>query len=241
MSRAGDIWGVVPVKEPSEAKQRLARAYPPELRRRLARAMLEDVVSALAASKTLAGLVLVTADRAAAALGRRYGAAIFADGARDGHTGAVMAAARRLRREGRRGMLTVPGDVPLVSSAEIDTLVAGHPLEPGFSIVPAHDGRGSNAIVMTPPDAVPLAFGNDSFLPHLDAASSAGLAPRVLRLPGIALDIDTPEDLAIFMRGASPTRTWALLAEAGLTDKVAEPVTKPAANPMAPAPELLRS
>jgi 2-phospho-L-lactate guanylyltransferase len=235
MSFTSEIWGVVPVKEPGEAKQRLARAYPPELRRRLAIAMLEDVLSALAASKTLAGLVLVTVDRAAAALGRRYGAAIFEDGARDGHTGAVMAAARRLHREGRRGMLTVPGDVPLATSAEIDTLVAGHPTGSGFSIVPAHDGRGSNAIVMTPPDAVPLAFGNDSFLPHLDAASRAGLPPRILRLPGIALDIDNPEDLALFMRAASPTRTWALLAEAGLVDKFAEPLAKPV------APELLRS
>jgi hypothetical protein len=63
------------------------------------------------------------------------------------------------------------------------------------------------------------------------------LAPRILRLPGIALDIDTPEDLALFMRAASPTRTWALLAEAGLVDKVAEPLAKP----VDPAPELLRS
>ena len=96
-----------------------------------------------------------------------------------------------------------------------------------------HDGRGSNAILMTPPDAVELAFGNDSFLPHLDAARRAGLPPRIVRLPGIALDIDNPEDLALFMRRPSATRTWGLLAEAGVVEKVAGPIPS--------SPELLRS
>jgi 2-phospho-L-lactate guanylyltransferase len=231
VSRRTDIWGVVPVKEPSGAKQRLAGAYPPEFRRGLALAMLEDVVAALSAVRGLAGLALVTVDAQAAALGRRYGALIFPDGARDGHTGAVMAAARRLRREGKGGMLTVPGDIPRVTPDEIEELLAGHAGGPGFSIAPAHDERGSNAIVMTPPDAVTLAFGNDSFLPHLDAARRAGLEPRILRLPGIALDIDNPEDLALFMRRPSPTRSWAFLAKFGL---IAE------SRPLAPIPEPLR-
>jgi 2-phospho-L-lactate guanylyltransferase len=238
MSGGTGIWAVVPVKEPSAAKQRLARAHPPEFRRGLALAMVEDVISALAASRKLAGLVLVTVDPDAATLGRRYGAAIFADGARDGHTGAVMAAARWLRREVCFGMLTVPGDIPLVTEAEIDAVIAAHGEGDGFTIVPAHDGRGSNAIVMTPPDAVELAFGNDSFLPHLEVARRAGLPPRILRLPGIGLDIDNPEDLALFMRTPSPTRAWAFLAASGL---VASGLVEMAAGASPPIPELLRS
>jgi 2-phospho-L-lactate guanylyltransferase len=221
MSAADDIWAVVPVKEPAGAKQRLSGAYSPGFRRGLARAMLEDVVSALAAAPALAGLALATVDAEAAEVGRRYGAAIFGEDARSGHTSAVMAAARRLRREGRGGMLTVPADIPLITPGEIAQLLAAHCGVRGLSIVPAHDGRGSNAIVMTPPDAMKLAFGNDSFLPHIEAAHRAGLEAQILRLPGIALDIDNPEDLASFMRTPSPTRAWAFLAAAGLVEPYA--------------------
>ena len=117
------------------------------------------------------------------------------EGARDGHTGAVAAAARLLAAEGRAGMLTLPGDIPLVTPAEIAQLLPAHPPAPSFTIAPSHDERGSNAIACSPPDAVPLRFGENSFYPHLQAAEACGIRPNVLHLPGIALDIDNPEDV----------------------------------------------
>jgi 2-phospho-L-lactate guanylyltransferase len=124
-----------------------------------------------------------------------------------------MAAAMLLAAEGRDGMLTLPGDVPLVAPAEIIQLIAAHGPAPAFTIAPSHDERGSNAILCSPPDAVPLAFGDDSFLPHLAAAQARGISPRIVRLPGLALDIDNPEDLAQFARLRSRTRAGALVRE----------------------------
>jgi 2-phospho-L-lactate/phosphoenolpyruvate guanylyltransferase len=207
------IWAVVPVKERDRAKERLAPLLPPALRQRLALAMLEDVLAALAATPGLAGLALVTVDPAAGPLARHYDARIIEAGARDGHTGAVTAAARLLLAEGRAGMLTMPGDVPLATSVEIASLLAAHGPSPAFTIAPSHDEGGSNAVLLSPPDAVPLRFGVDSFFPHLRAAEARGIRPNVLRLPGIALDIDNPEDLAAFARLPAPTRTRAFLAE----------------------------
>jgi salicylate hydroxylase len=175
--------------------------------------MAEDVLAALATSRALAGIIVVTVDEAAAALAARYSARVLADGARDGQTGAVAAAARHLAREGKRAMLTIPGDVPLVTPDEIGQIIAVHNRVPDFVIVPAHDERGSNAILCAPPDAVPLKFGDDSFLPHLDAARRAKLEPTILRLPGLGLDIDNPADLAAFVRISSKTRARALLEE----------------------------
>jgi len=134
-------------------------------------------------------------------------------GARDGHTGAIAAAVRLLAAEGCEGMLTLPGDIPLVTSSEIERLLAGHPPAPSFTIVPSHDERGSNAIACSPPNAVPLRFGENSFYPHIQAAEACGIRPNVLHLPGIALDIDNPEDVVSFMRIESPTRARAVLAE----------------------------
>ena len=206
------IWAVIPVKDTAAAKQRLTPALPPQLRRELALAMLEDVLAALAEARGLAGRILVTTDPGAMALAARYGHECWADGAANGHTGAVTAAARRLAGEGKGGMLTLPGDIPLVTAAEIERLLAAHRPAPSFTIAPSHDEKGSNAIILSPPDAVKLRFGDDSFFPHLAAAEAHGIAPTALHLPGIALDIDNPADLAHFSQLGSRTRAGLWLA-----------------------------
>jgi 2-phospho-L-lactate/phosphoenolpyruvate guanylyltransferase len=205
-----DVWAIVPIKETAFAKQRLAKVLPPRRRQELAIAMFEDVMQALSASNGLAGIAVVTLDQKAAQIATHWGAQVWIDGAGDGHTGAVTAAARRLTVTGST-MLTVPGDVPRVSPSDIAAILAAHGGPPAFTIVPAWDDLGSNAIVCSPPDLVPLRFGPDSFFPHLAAARRMGLEPTVVRRAGIAIDIDEPADLARFMEVRSDTRTWALL------------------------------
>lgn len=213
MTKAEGIWAVVPVKDTGRAKQRLAPSLPAHLRQGLALAMLEDVLAALAQVPGLAGRLIVTTDPAAMRLAALYRAEGMTEGAEDGHTGAVMAAARRLAGDGCAGMLTLPGDIPLATPAEIAALVAAHRPAPSFTIAPSHDERGSNAILMSPPDAVPLRFGEDSFFPHLAAAEARGIVPTIVRLPGIAFDIDNPADLAHFAGLGSRTRAGLWLAQ----------------------------
>jgi 2-phospho-L-lactate guanylyltransferase len=108
-------------------------------------------------------------------------------------------------------MLALPADIPLAEPDDIVRLLAIQQTMPAFTIVPARDQMGSNAVLCSPADAVPLRFGDGSFFPHLDAAKARGIAPLVLRLARIGLDIDTPEDLALFRKTPSRTRTRALL------------------------------
>src|SRR5215472_17399766 len=208
-----DLWAVVPVKERVSAKERLAPMLRPETRQALALAMLQDVLAAVAATPGIAGLVVLTVDAEAGRLAASYGGRVIEAGARGSHTGAVTTAARLLAAEGCTGMLTLPGDIPLVTSREIASLLAAHLPAPSFTIVPSHDERGSNAIACSPPDAVPLRFGENSFYPHLQAAEVRGIRPNVVRLTGIALDIDNPEDVVSFMRIDAPTRAQAVLAK----------------------------
>jgi len=222
LSGAVDIWAVVPVKETNEAKQRLTRLLSAPQRRELALAMVEDVLDALASATGLAGMIVVTVDAEADRLASKRGARIVSDGARGGHTAAVVAGMSVLAREGRGGMLTMPGDIPLVTTGEIAKVLAGHGPAPAFTIVPAHDQRGSNAILCSPADLVPLQFGNDSFKPHLEAARRCGLEPRILPMPGIGLDIDNPVDVAAFMAVPSQTRARKLLARYGMEERVVE-------------------
>ncbi len=216
------IWAVVPVKEFEGAKQRLSSCLSADERRMLARTMLEDVLEAVSAVREIAGVLVVTVDRAATSLASRYGARIATEGAREGHTGAVTAAVRLLVREGQGAMMTMPGDIPRLSPAEIAATLAAHRAAPAFTIVPAHDDLGSNTIICSPPDAVPLRFGEDSFFPHLDAARARGIDPLIVRQPGIGMDIDNPVDLVAFLK-MSPrvaTRTLALLEQSGIADRL---------------------
>ncbi|HLN10988.1 MAG TPA: 2-phospho-L-lactate guanylyltransferase [Xanthobacteraceae bacterium] len=216
MRGTADVWAVVPVKDTTQAKQRLGHAVPAALRQRLALAMMEDVLAAVAAAPGLGGIAVVTIDPAAAVIATRYGARVLDDGARDGQTGAIGAAARLLAAEGRDAMLALPGDIPLVTPDEIVTVISAQDRMTDFVIAPAHDGRGSNAILCAPPGLVPLRFGDDSFLPHLAAARQAGIEPTIVRLPGIGLDIDHPRDLAAFLKIPSRTRARLVLQEAGV-------------------------
>jgi 2-phospho-L-lactate/phosphoenolpyruvate guanylyltransferase len=210
MISAGDIWAVLPIKETGFAKQRLAVQFSRDLRRRLALTMFEEVLRAVAGVSELAGIAVVTLDPAAAAIASRLGAQIWTDGAREGHTGAVAAAARRLAATGA-GIMTLPGDIPLVSSTDIQRVLKAHRSGRAFTIVPARDKRGSNTIICSPADAVPLRFGANSFFPHLDTARQCGLEPTVVECLAIALDLDAPQDIAEFMKVRSATATRRLL------------------------------
>ncbi len=206
-----DIWAVVPVKDTRAAKQRLAAVMDQQTRTLLAHAMMEDVLSVVAAASSLAGLVAVTADPVATQIAQRYGARLLSEGGEEGQTHAMRYAVEVLAAEGRRAILTLPIDVPLITPEEIDAVVAAARREPEFVIVPAHDRQGSNAILCAPPGQVPLSFGNHSFAPHLTAARQRGIEPCIVELPGIGLDIDSPVDLAAFLAIPSQTRTRRLL------------------------------
>ncbi|MGE0423386.1 MAG: 2-phospho-L-lactate guanylyltransferase [Reyranellaceae bacterium] len=210
-----DIWAVIPVKEFEGAKHRLSPLLTPAQRQRLAETMLGDVLAAVAGATRLAGVMLITLEPRARALAARIGARVETEGAREGHTGAVVAGLRILAREGRAGFITMPGDIPAVRAAEIDAVIAAHRPAPSFTISPAHDDLGSNAVVCSPPDSVPLRFGENSYFPHLDAARAHGIEPTIVRQPGIAMDIDHPVDLRMFLdlRQSYGTRTRTLLEQ----------------------------
>ena len=169
------MWAVVPVKDLGAAKERLANVLAPAERQGLFRAMVEDVLAALVATRGLDAVAVVTRDAWAEALAARYGARVMPEPANRGHTAAVHHAIAALVASGIRTMLTVPGDVPLATAAEIEALIAAHRARPAMTIAPAADRMGSNAVLLTPPGAVPLRFGPDSFYPHLDAARARGI------------------------------------------------------------------
>jgi 2-phospho-L-lactate guanylyltransferase len=217
------MWAVLPAKDMVDAKQRLAAVLSPAERRLLFRTMYEDVLTALSEAAGLAGIAVVTRDPEAAAVAQAYGARLIEEPANQGQTAAIERAAKTLAADGAAGMLTLPGDAPLITAAEIETVLAAHgTVVPAMTIVPAHDRRGSNCIAVSPPGLIPFSFGNDSFQPHLAAARKRSVEPRIVELPGIGLDIDTPDDLRTLIERGGRTRTHAYLEASGIAARLCD-------------------
>lgn len=208
------IVAAVPVKDLANAKQRLIPVLSPGARRELAHAMLEDVLAALG-DAGLDAVLVVTRDPDVMALARRLDATILEEPENRGHTEAVAFAQRRAIERGAHGFLTIPADVPRVTASEIRAICQAGAGAPAAVFVPSRSGFGTNAALLSPPDLMPLKFGEPSFENHLSAARERGLEPRVLRLPGLGLDIDGPEDLTALVRGEDDTRSSRLLRSFG--------------------------
>ncbi|MBI4589486.1 MAG: 2-phospho-L-lactate guanylyltransferase [Candidatus Rokubacteria bacterium] len=200
----------VPVKDLNNAKQRLIDILSPPERRELARAMLKDVLAALNQAG-LNALFVVTRDPEVLELAHRFGATILREAENRGHTEAVALAQRHAARMGADRFLTIPGDVPQVTAEEIRAVCEGADPGPRGVFVPSRSGFGTNAALLTPPDVMPLKFGEPSFANHLTAARERGLEPAVLRLPGLGLDIDGPDDLIALVGGERATESCRLL------------------------------
>jgi 2-phospho-L-lactate guanylyltransferase len=202
----------VPVKDLANAKQRLVPALEPAERRDLARTMLVDVLRALAGAG-LDAVWVVTCDREVVTLGRALGAEPLtppSDDENASHTAAVAFAQAEAARRGVGTFLTVPGDVPCVTPDEICELAAA-PRAGTPAFVPSRSGRGTNGVALVPPAAMALTFGEPSFENHLAAARARGLAPRVLALRGLGLDVDAPEDLGALVAEGLATESARLV------------------------------
>jgi 2-phospho-L-lactate/phosphoenolpyruvate guanylyltransferase len=184
---------LVPVKNLADAKQRLSSVLTSEERFALAQAMCEDVLQALAEWRSRPEVAVVTSDSFARDLAARFNFEVIAD-ENTGETSAIEMATAVCRERGAESTLVIPADIPLIDSAELQQIVDNAP-RAGAVLVPDAAGRGTNAAWRAPGDLFPLRFGNDSFLPHLAAAKATGLPCVVLKLPGVARDIDRPEDL----------------------------------------------
>ena len=198
------------MKDLINAKQRLVPALAPAQRRALAAAMLEDVLTALAAAR-LDAVWVVTRDADVTALARGFGATIVSEAENRGHTAAVAAAQARAAGEGVDVFATIPGDVPCVTAAEVDALVDATGNAPSVVLAASRSGIGTNGVALAPPDAMVLRFGEPSFADHVDAARARGITPRLLSLPGLALDVDGPEDLRAVVVEGGATRSARLL------------------------------
>jgi 2-phospho-L-lactate guanylyltransferase len=207
---------VLPVKSFARAKQRLSDVVGGGDREQLAAAMVTDVLAALTAVGEIDDVVVVTAEPLAAKAAERAGATVVNDPEEVGQSAAVSRGIDAALERGAERALLVPGDCPAVDPDEVAKLLSRTPGEPSVVIVPDRHGSGTNALLITPPDALAPSFGAGSFARHAALARAAGATVKVCDLPSLGLDVDTPDDLgalreALDAHAGGAARTRAVL------------------------------
>ena len=202
-------WVLIPVKPLAAAKTRLAEVLAPAERRALVLAMLDDVLDALAGVSGLAGVALVGGDAELARHVGGRGLRLLAE-PEPGLNAALRAASAELAAAGAGRLLILPADIPALDRAAVEALLAVGG-EPAVALVAASADGGTNALLLAPPGLLDPAFGPGSCTRYGQAAAAIGVAPRLLELPQVALDIDRPADLLALESLAGAPRTRALL------------------------------
>jgi len=187
---------ILPVKTFTQAKQRLQSGLAPEVRQSLARTMFCDVLAALSRSSAIDQVIVVTAGDLPREIAQDHGARVVKDTER-GHNSAAALGIEAAVRERADRVLLVPGDCPALDPAELDGLLARPVGVPSALVVPDRHGTGTNALLLTPPDALDPAFGPGSCERHVTNARRAGARAEVVEVPSLAMDVDTREDLEV--------------------------------------------
>ena len=198
------IWAIVPVKPFLRSKSRLSGVLSPQERAGLSRDFLGHALDVLAKVSGVTQTLVVSRDPAALALAHsRQVRTVTESGAPDLNT-ALRRATQVAVASRAQGVLILPTDLPFLTPEDVGQLITTHGDGRQVAIAPDRHDDGTNALFTAPPELFGYAFGEHSFGKHLELARAAGARVRVCRLPGVALDVDGPEDLRLFLAARKP-------------------------------------
>lgn len=190
---------VLPIKQLTAVKRRLSDVLGPAERSELMCELAVIALRATADASMIDGTLVITADPQIGELAVPYGAEVISDEGANSHSQAAAIGVTEAKKRGASRAVLIAGDCPLLNGEAIDLLVRSAPAG-SHSVVVAADrhGTGTNALLLTPPDAITPAFGPDSCAEHRRCSERAGASCRIVQIPEFELDIDTEGDLHLW-------------------------------------------
>jgi 2-phospho-L-lactate guanylyltransferase len=192
-----NLWAIVPVKPLGQAKSRLADSLAPHQRATLVQDMLARTIATLRLVPAVQRIAVVTGDAEVEAWSREAGLRVVPERGDPDLNRALQMATETARSEGAQAVLIVHADLPRVTADELQAMAGGLDGAPCVVVAPDRHGRGTNALLCAPPGLIEYRFGEGSFALHCAQAQAAGARLVVHSAPGLALDIDLPEDLDV--------------------------------------------
>ncbi len=194
-----NVWAIVPVKPLNRSRSRLAAVLPAETREQLAAEMLRNTISVLANSAAISGVLAISRDSRALVIARRFGARTVQESGAPALNQSLERANQMIASWGAQAALILPADLPLLVEDDLREITELGKYHFSVVIVPDRLEKGTNALLMRPPDLFRCRFGGSSFNEHIEVARDAGATVHVHRSERLMLDLDLPEDLMIYL------------------------------------------
>jgi 2-phospho-L-lactate guanylyltransferase len=213
------VFVIIPVKRLDNAKSRLSSLLTDDERKQFCLKMLEDVLRTVKSTKRAHETVVVSKDSTVSKIAKNFDATYLKERTM-GLNKTVSEAVDWCVEMGAISVLVLPADVPLVAPMDLNRIFT---LGETASMVisPSRNGKGTNALLLTPPNVSQTFYGPRSFQRHIKEASKLKISFRRYRSPRIALDIDTVEDIIYFVSlKAKETSAYKVLEKIGVINKL---------------------
>ncbi|MCB0213294.1 MAG: 2-phospho-L-lactate guanylyltransferase [Anaerolineae bacterium] len=188
------MFTIIPAKPFHEAKTRLSSVLTPDQRAALSQRLLHHTIDV---ASHIGDVVVISRSSAVRRLAKQAGAWALVEGESELNA-ALCQAAHWVAACHRQPILILPGDLPLLTTADLTEMMALHRPAPSMVIAPCRRDSGTNALFLDPPDVIDFQFGPNSFAKHMQAAQTKGIAVAVYHSPSIAFDVDLPEDVILW-------------------------------------------
>ena len=192
------VWAIVPVKPLQRAKSRLSKVLSRSERATLGRKLLKHTLEVLAQVPAVERTLVVSRDSEALALARDYDAKTVTERGSPPLNKALVRASLVAQGYGVTAVLVLPADLPFLTKEDVEKLIASSGSPPEVVLAPDRRGKGTNAILSSPPGLIEYEFGPESFSEHVHRAKKAGARVVICDLPSLGLDLDNPDDFAAY-------------------------------------------
>ncbi|MBA2724766.1 MAG: 2-phospho-L-lactate guanylyltransferase, partial [Actinobacteria bacterium] len=184
--------GILPVRQPRDAKKRLASSFSPMERQQIAEALVHDALALCRSAEFLEWWV-VSDSPEVRGTASGMGFKVVEDSG-EGLNAALARALIEVQAAGAESVTIVPADVPTAWRGDLEDLFdTGATAD--IVVVPAGSDGGTNGLYISPPDLIEPRFGTGSLQAHIKEADLKGLRCAVLALPRLGLDLDTEADV----------------------------------------------
>ncbi|TET36787.1 MAG: 2-phospho-L-lactate guanylyltransferase [Anaerolineales bacterium] len=195
------LWAIVPVKPLRTAKSRLSAVLTRDEREILSQQMLINTLDLLREVKEIERTLVVSRDTKALSIARKHGARTVTENGAPELNNALARATVVAQQYDISGVLVIPADLPLMRIDDVENLISKATDPPVVVIAPDRHGRGTNALLSSPPSLIEYDFGIDSFERHVARAKASSVRIVICKNPSIGLDVDLPEDLEYLREG----------------------------------------
>jgi 2-phospho-L-lactate guanylyltransferase len=202
------VFGLIPVKELSKSKERLSSVLKPKERRNFVITMLRDVLEA-AHSSILNKIMVVGHDSVVSDITKEFGVYFLTDPG-EGLNRAIGYGIQTCIKEGADAVLIIPADIPLIEVEDINNILQ-LTSENDSIVLTQSQKKGTNALMLKPPDVIKTHFGSNSFHKHINEAKNRQASLKIYQSPRVSLDIDSKEDLKRLIEYRKKNRTLKFL------------------------------